>query len=639
MTDAISESILRSRRSFPKRVLAALDPRRYFVGIPGPIFRKEMLVGSRRKSTYVLRGGFVLIVAFLMTFMLLVMLSESTGLGNVAKLQRFQSVAPAVTQLVCWCSFILLSLMAITRGAASISDERRMGTLSTLMTTPLNAWQIVVGKLFSATSELLIIGLSTIPILLAVRTLGGVTVHTVLIAALFTLLHSLMCATVSMSMSVSARSASVASVRGFLIVLGLQIGVPLAAMVLDSIARDVTGIGISTASARMFGAAITPESLFAVTLSPLNFAFAISGDSSILPAGATSGIVLINLAYMLCVSGCFFLGTVALLRRRLMRDAEGSAEHRATVQSQEQNVQSADGGTTTSTKSSKKSPSSVSRIVGDSPVMWRELQQRAFRRKRSLLGIAVLLCILLLWCYHKVGLNEQTLQLPVFVVASLGILAFAAASTTGSFASEREGRTWETLLTTPLTASAIVMGKFWGTLRRQWFVPAVLLAHGTISVAAGVLDPAIILVIPILLGPLLLFTSTGCLFGMIFKKGTIASTINFGLALAIFAFLPLFMAIAGEISVSRDLSEFVVFCLAVLNPVAMTGLTVDAVFRERWQYNGQMTAPFRVFGFGSLTTLQYTLLTLGVFLLYLGGTWSILKIASNRLARESGRKH
>lgn len=596
-----------------------------------------MLVGSRRKSTYVLRGGFILIVAFLMTFMLLVRLGGAGSTSSAAKLQQYQSIAPAVMQLVSWCSFILLSLMAITRGAASISDERRMGTLSALMTTPLSAWQIVMGKLLSATSELVIIGLSTIPILLAVRTLGGITAQTVLVAAVFTVLHALFCATVSMSMSVSSRTANIAMVRGFLIVLALQIGVPFTAMLLDTIARDVTGFGVWTLSVRAFGAAIRPEALFAVTLSPLNFAFAISGDASILPPGASSSFVFVNLAYMLVLSTCFFLGTVALLRRRLMRDAEGAPDHRTPTKT----TKHASGGTssevTAPSRLSTGATLSGSRIVGDSPVMWRELQQRAFRRKRSLLIIASLIGVFLAWCYLKIGLKEEVLQLPTFVIASLGILAFAASSTTGSFASEREGRTWETLLTTPLSASSIVMGKFWGTLRRQWFVPTVLFVHGTISLVAGVFDPEIMLVIPILLGPLLFFTSTGCLLGLMLKKGTIASTINFGLALAIYAFIPLFFAIGGELSPLRDFAMFVVSCLLVMNPVPMSAMTAEAVFKHSWRYENQTTHPFRVFDFGSLTSLEYTFLILGIFLLYLGATWIVLKAATHRLARETGR--
>ena len=637
MTQPIPESVIKSRRSLLERAFAALNPRKYLTGIPGPIFRKEMLVNSRRKSTYILRGGFVLIVAALMAFMLMVSLGGNASISDAAKLQQYQTIAPNVTQLVSWCMFVVLSLMAITKGGSSISDERRMGTLSALMTTPLSAWQIVIGKLFSATAELMLIGLSTIPVLLAVRAFGGVTAMTVLIAAGFTLIHALFCATVTMAWSVSAKTANAAVVRGFLTILLFQLGIPLIAMIADTIVRDVTGTGISAITANRFGVGIAPEVLFGVTLSPLNFGFAISGDASILPPGSPRTLIFIHLGYLLLLTGIFFLSTVALLRRRLSRDMDGAPD-RGQSTAMVASTPTPDGpASNEQTELASRIDAARSRIVGDAPVMWREMQQGAFKRKRVMVIASILIGVLMVWAYSKTDMNDQALQIPVMIFGALCIIAFAAATTTGSFATERESRTWDTLVTTPLSAKDIVHGKFFGALRRQWFLPAILATHGLISLIGGGFDPLVILIIPILLGPVVFLTATGCHFGLIFRKGTIASSVNFVMAIVLFAIVPLMFGIASSFTAGQSLSDKILSVSLLPNPLPMTVITLEAVITGSWRYNQQMTHPFRVFDLGSYSALEYSFLILGVFAGYLAATAYMVKLSVRRLANETGR--
>lgn len=78
--------------------------------------------------------------------------------------------------------FIALSLVQlfivlfITPGitAVGVAKEKEQQTFNLLLTTPLTAWQIVIGKLVSSTGYLILLTLVTFPVVSAVFFLGGV---------------------------------------------------------------------------------------------------------------------------------------------------------------------------------------------------------------------------------------------------------------------------------------------------------------------------------------------------------------------------------------------------------------------------------------------------------------------------------
>src|SRR5438477_10025164 len=71
-------------------------------------------------------------------------------------------------------SVIAMGLIGAVLTSTAINSERTHKTLHVLLMTPLTAWQIVSGKLFSRLlTALTLIGLS-LPVLALVRLLGGV---------------------------------------------------------------------------------------------------------------------------------------------------------------------------------------------------------------------------------------------------------------------------------------------------------------------------------------------------------------------------------------------------------------------------------------------------------------------------------
>src|SRR5215217_7886098 len=142
----------------------------------GPIFGKELRTAARRKRNYLLR---VLYLGGLLLFLLLAYTStrdENYG-GTAAKAQAQEQLGRA---FFCFFSLFCAGAMALVGPvvtSTAINGERQAKTLHVLLMTPLTAWQIVSGKLFSRLlTAVTLIGLS-LPVLALVRLLGGVEVQ------------------------------------------------------------------------------------------------------------------------------------------------------------------------------------------------------------------------------------------------------------------------------------------------------------------------------------------------------------------------------------------------------------------------------------------------------------------------------
>ncbi|MFZ4576395.1 MAG: ABC transporter permease, partial [Phycisphaerales bacterium] len=261
-----------SRRSWARRVLAGLNPVEIVRGIPGAVFHKEIAVSGRRVSTYVTRGLFV---AAPLGFAALVTSAGINSMGGAqegpaARLQQFQSVAPGVTMTISWCAFIGLTLVAVSRGGSSIADERRMGTLGALMTTPLRAWQIVLGKTLSILVEIIILGLATAPLLLAVRAFGGVSGVMIVQLTALTLARAALACIASIFWSVSFRKSGNAMISGLLLLVLIEIGPPLLGLLVDSLLERF-GTSFAAEFGRVFGVALDPLGLFLFSCTPVVF--------------------------------------------------------------------------------------------------------------------------------------------------------------------------------------------------------------------------------------------------------------------------------------------------------------------------------------------------------------------------------
>lgn len=220
-------------------------------------------------------------------------------------------------------------------------------------------------------------------------------------------------------------------------------------------------------------------------------------------------------------------------------------------------------------------------------------------------------------------MSEGELQPMHYAIAGLGqglILLRAATQNAGSLAEEREARTWETLLTTRLSPREILLGKLAGAMARQWDLPLLVLIH---FIFAGVildgLTPLVVIHLTCSMTAGVVFLSgTGMLLALITPKGSVASILNVCLALGLWLALPVAMGLGlSALRVDHEISNAVgAVCLGA-NPVGLGSFAVNGAIEASQYYpGGGWAEPAYSLADISLTSFQFTLVTLGVLAVY-----------------------
>lgn len=140
-----------------------------------PIYRQEMRTSARsfKFPLVILIFNCVLALAALLDmYSLITQVKQTAEIQYTSFLDLYQFVASM--------EFILILLITPALTAGSISGERERQTLDLMMTTRLTPGQLILGKLFSSFSTVLLLMVSSFPVLSLVFIYGGVTVGDVL---------------------------------------------------------------------------------------------------------------------------------------------------------------------------------------------------------------------------------------------------------------------------------------------------------------------------------------------------------------------------------------------------------------------------------------------------------------------------
>ena len=175
--------------------------------LTGPIFDKELRVSSRRRRNYVLRSAYLALFTIILVF---IWLEQVRYLGSaVYRISRMARAGQNITLFVVWFQFCTIQLIAIIMLSTSISDEIDNRTLGLLMTTPINSFQIVMGKLFSRLLQIILLLAISLPLLAIVRIFGGVPWDYIISSLCITLATLIFVSSLSMFFSIYFRKAYV----------------------------------------------------------------------------------------------------------------------------------------------------------------------------------------------------------------------------------------------------------------------------------------------------------------------------------------------------------------------------------------------------------------------------------------------
>lgn len=654
-----------------RAILHGLRPGALFFG---PIFQREVVASGRRRGTYVARCAYALGLLVIVGLFFNGMRDSAGSYSAVSRLQALQTAAPQLALVIAWFQFVAMLLGSPILSAGAICDEKRARTLAVLMTTPLTSAQIVVGKLASRLVHILILSLIATPFLLAIRVCGGLDAALVLGTTALALTTAVLGASLGLLFSVGHARATTAAVMGLLALLLVQ-GGPAAAEGVIYYAVNYSDLGASPTYEyhKNILATCAPATM---GLTTLGVAMGTGAPDLVIqadwPFDGVAGPVARSFgptwawcsAYNLVMAAGVTLLTIRVLRRRMLREASGGgAPTRArrrrrrapsTTATPEPAIHGAAGSAaiTEAALAAPEAPSGTNggdahdepvrererqREVSNHPVLWRELRQSSFGSRRAAWIVVLVTLGGLILLYANTRMSDEGLHATIAVLGALVAMIQPVFLTTGGVAGEREARTWEVLLTTPLSGRAVVLGKYLGLLRAQWFLPSVALGHLSVAALGGwiswwfAVHAALIF-----LGPALFLTATGQLFSLVFRKAVTAAVANLGVALALWLGVWVALLMGGWFMDWTDSRWFARFGHAAyaLNPVAMAVSSGQAAMHP-----GRVAAEFTIEGFSRvrLSLGEFTAVVVGVLAAYAALGGGVLALAALGFRRLSGR--
>ncbi|KAA0216083.1 MAG: hypothetical protein DYG94_11930 [Leptolyngbya sp. PLA3] len=549
----------------------SLNPVRLFFG---PIFQMEVRTAGRRTSTYVFRFVFAGLVIFFFGMFLVGNWSElDTQASSVARLQQVQSLAPELAMAILWAQYPALLLLAPIIAGPALCDERRHRTLPALLTTPLTAWEIVLGKLSGRLTQALVLAAISVPVMLGARLLGGVSAEGILAASVVTAISVIQIAALALLISASSSRATAAAVSAFVAFLFINFGPTLGITLYNQwIAKD---LGLEPLSFLWLFRTSLPVAFGAITTEHFAGQYLGVGPMVIWGWSAVYGGIVTILAVFAAgwrlranmrqdPDSLDLLGKTKPRKRRRRRDTEQADEKSSPVMVEE---------------------CRHSRQVSDCPVFWREWRIGIFRRRRSMIYTLTGLVVGFTLLYINSDLSDPAIHYIVGEVALTIMLLQAVFGSTGLIPHEREARTIDVLLTTPLRPRSIVFGKLAGALRRLWLVPACVLLHFLIVSLAGHIRPHVLFLLPLVMLPAaVMLLGTGMLAGVLFRRPVTAAVANLAVSIGLYAVVPFMMAMLQSQLWGWDDRSFEVVLTGIMSvhPFAMVAVTIDGVSLFSW---------------------------------------------------------
>jgi ABC-type transport system involved in multi-copper enzyme maturation permease subunit len=498
----------------------------------GPIFAKELRVSSRRKRTYFLR---VLYLAALLLSLLLAYTSVHHSYGPSGVAARVQEQGNLGNSFFFGFSifcFVAMCAICPILTSTAISSERLGKTLSVLLMTPINGWQIIAGKLFSRLLiALTLIGLS-LPVLALVRLLGGVELSQMIGVLCLCTCTALSTAALGLFLSTFLNRSYVVILLSYGLILIHYMFVPMILMMLMSAGRrgpprmDVFGV-------------ISPFLSILFVAEPM-FTF-----------GSTWATTWIGASLLQLLEAAGLVVCSALVLRRIARRAGEPAAP--------QSVQS--GSTPTPQTNESAARRRSRREVSDDPIAWREIRRPLMSKPWHRVVAVIVLVGGLLATYFSLAVNRalgewevQTVYAAVFNALIWLLVAVLAAT---AISQEKESDTWTLLLATPLSGWDIVRGKVLGLLRRLIWPMVLIAVHFMLFTFAPLKLVSVMVILWVIVTFNSIWLATGMYLSLRLARPTFAVIANLLLALGLYLGVLAVLGIIGNLTDHYDVAGVV----------------------------------------------------------------------------------
>jgi ABC-type transport system involved in multi-copper enzyme maturation permease subunit len=443
----------------------------------GPVLSFDMVRQARRARFIVVRFAYCLVLVVLLLFMIA---TKEARRGEVH--DQAAAIAQDFVELFLVVQFCTIAVLTPAYVAGSIAHERDRKTLEFILATNLLDREIILSKLGSRLANLGMFLLAGLPVLCCLQFLGGVDPNLVLAGFAIAGLTAFGEAGVSILSSVVSRTASQAIIRTY--VLGLAY---------HSIAI-CSSMVFALGAVRALVANQAPSLSAVVSIINAGNVISVFGEIRRAAANGTLAIDLPVLVGDYAIFHCTLaLGCISLAIFRLRRD--GLADVRALPKVAPQRLMCL----------------SRSRVYANA-LLWKELACQPYMRtwlaqiRLAMLCLAVTVFSIAVIVYAQgtastrlttwLGLaDEMNLWARVSNVA-VGMITLLAVAIQGStsITGERDRQTWDSLVSTPITATEIVDAKWWGSLWAVRWGILWLFFVWTIAVITGAMHPIAVVV-------------------------------------------------------------------------------------------------------------------------------------------------
>ncbi len=201
-----------------------------------PVLTRELLVTLRSPRAFILQLMYVCALGALVYF------RWPAGEGGGHQVEP--SVARRLFDIFFLGQFFLVALMAPTFAAGSITGEKERKTYELLLASPLRPGTILVGKLLSSLSYLVILIISSLPLMILCYLLGGLLLSEITRSYLVLILAAGTFGLLSVACSSYFRRTSSALVVSYLVILPLAVACVVLTRTDNVQARDFVSIAV-----------------------------------------------------------------------------------------------------------------------------------------------------------------------------------------------------------------------------------------------------------------------------------------------------------------------------------------------------------------------------------------------------------
>ena len=531
--------------------------------LTGPLFDKELRVSSRRRRNYVLRFMYII---FLTLFIVSVWLEVVQLQGAAAFQKARMSIAgkTIITTIVSF-QFIATQLIAVIMLSNSISDEIYHRTLGVLMTTPINSFQIVMGKLFSKLLQIILLLAMSVPLLAIVRVFGGVPWGYILSSLCITITAVVFAGSLSLNFSISNRRAYVVIIKTIVTLGILYMFIPALAGAL--LRPRWFYIPVFRNPVSQF-----PELIALLYLNPFG-AMSINTAAMLSPAaGIPSLFWPLHCGIMLIASAFLIARSIKIVRKVALRQAVGSAELIPRFRFRRKK------GLNSLPVGQSGESSGIIKPVNGLPVLWKELRAPMIQGgdgRNSIIGLGVAVIALLIT--YAIFAQQRFLDedfahvMYALMFVTMGSIFHMVLSAT-CITSEKESSSWPILMATSMDDWHIVLGKAAGVFYKCLPIWLLFAGHVLIFVLIRYIHPiAIIHVFIFITGLSVFLTGLGIYCSACFKRTTWAVVSNFAFILVLWAVIPIVLGMIAVITKNEKLFDFYVSS----NPLVQISVAMD----------------------------------------------------------------